>query len=91
MEEKINKIELSFCVRDNKVEKWTDNFDAMIITDCCPNCGWSPTDNDTVISFGPKKYSHVLSMESSFPQYVWCEVHRCIECETIFKVFAETI
>lgn len=72
------------------MKDYSEEFKKMI-ADCeCPECNWFPDCADYIISYGPKKYSYLLSLESSFSQYTWCEIYECPECETIFKIEAES-
>jgi hypothetical protein len=74
-----------------ELEEWTEEFKNMMVEDECPKCNWVPDCDDTIIAYGSKKYSYHLSLLSSFPQYVWSEIHKCPKCDTIFKCSAETI
>lgn len=76
---------------DNHLIEWTEEFEKMIIENICPKCEWEPDCGDYIISYGPKEYSYHLSLLSSFPQYVWAEVYECPNCNTVFKVEAESI
>jgi len=69
---------------------WTEEFENMITCWECPDCGWEPDCDDDVVSYGPKKYSYVLSLESSFPQYTWCVIYGCPKCLTKFKMEVES-
>ena len=71
--------------------EWTKEFENMDVEVVCPKCEWEPYDCNTIISYGPKKYSYYLSLLSSFSQYVWEEIHECPECLTIFKTDTESI
>ena len=82
MEEK--NITLSM-VEEEPLLEWTEEFEDMMVEDVCPKCGWVPDCDDHVISYGPREYSYVHSLLSSFPQYIWSEIYSCPECSSIFK------
>jgi hypothetical protein len=69
---------------------WTEEFENMIVEDECPRCSWYPDCDDCIIAYSPQRYSHSLSMLSSFPQYTWTEIYDCPECSTKFKMGAES-
>ena len=77
--------------REDHLNEWTEKFEKMIVEFECPKCGWAPDCDDNVISYGPKKYSHCLSLLSSFAQHTWCEIYECPNCNTLFKSEGESI
>jgi len=68
------------------MKEWTEKFEKMTVDGECPSCEWCPDSDDDIISYGPKKYSYYLSLQSSFPQYEYDVVYECPKCETLFKI-----
>jgi hypothetical protein len=71
------------------MREWDSTFEDMFVVDSC-YCGWIPDTHETIIAYGPKKYDYSLSLESSFPQHTWFEIHKCPKCGHELKIEAES-